>query len=68
MSTTTVRTPQEYEARLRDVLRRGAEEVRAVRVGEKELSEQAAIVARYADLFTRPQLEALREAEAGGRG
>ena len=36
--------------------------------GEKETSEQAAIVARYADLFTRPQLDALREAEeeAGG--
>ena len=35
-----------------------------MRVGEKETSEQAAIVARYADLFTREQLEALREAEA----
>lgn len=35
-----------------------------MRVGEKEVSEQAAIVARYADLFTRQQLEALREAEA----
>jgi hypothetical protein len=37
-------------------------------VGEKEVSEQAAIVARYDDLFSRPQLEALREAEdaAGG--
>ena len=33
-------------------------------MGEKETSEQAAIVARYADLFTRAQLEALREAEA----
>jgi hypothetical protein len=32
-------------------------------VGEKDVSEQAAIVARYADLFTREQLEALREAE-----
>jgi hypothetical protein len=41
-----------------------SEEARAVRVGEKETSEQAAIVARYADLFTREQLEALREAEA----
>ena len=27
------------------------------------MSEQAAIVARYADLFSRPQLDALREAE-----
>ena len=35
-----------------------------MRVGEKEISEQAAIVARHADLFTRPQLEAL----ARGRG
>ena len=33
-----------------------SEEARAVRVGEKETSEQAAIVARYADLFTREQL------------
>jgi hypothetical protein len=41
-----------------------SEEARAVRVGEKETSEQAAIVARYADLFTREQLEALHEAEA----
>ena len=34
-----------------------------MRVGEKEVSEQAAIVARFADLFSRPQLEALRESE-----
>ena len=34
-----------------------------MRVGEKEDSEQAEIVARYADLFTREQLEAL----LGGR-
>src|SRR5204863_117865 len=33
------------------------------RVGEKEVSEQAAIVARYADLFSREQLEAMREEE-----
>ena len=32
-------------------------------MGEKETSEQAQIVARYADLFSRGQLEALREAE-----
>ncbi len=40
-------------------------------MGEKETSEQAAIVERYRDLFTAVQLEALREAEAaedaGGR-
>jgi len=39
-----------------------------VRVGEKEVSEQAAIVARYADLFTRDQLEALRDAEQAAAG
>ena len=39
-----------------------------MRVGEKETSEQAAIVARYEDLFSRGQLEALREAEAGAAG
>ena len=34
-----------------------------MRVGEKETSEQAAIVARFADLFTREQLAVLRAAE-----
>jgi len=52
MSTTAVRTPEEYEARLRDYYRDRSEEGRAVRVGEKEVSEQAAIVARYSDLFS----------------
>jgi len=37
-------------------------------VGEKETSEQAVIVERFADLFTRPQLEALREAEVSASG
>jgi hypothetical protein len=68
MSTTAVRTPQEYESRLRDYYRDEGEEVRAVRVGEKERSELAAIVARYADLFTRPQLELLHEAEESAEG
>jgi len=45
-----------------------SEEGRAVRVGEKEISEQAAIVARYADLFTRPQLESLAAAEGEAEG
>jgi hypothetical protein len=45
-----------------------SEEARAVRVGEKETSEQAAIVARYADLFTRAQLDALRAAEEPASG
>ena len=39
-----------------------------MRVGEKETSEQAAIVARYADLFTRDQHAALRAAEDAATG
>ena len=65
MSTSVVRTPAEYEVRLRHYLYERSEEARAVRVGEKETSEQAAIVARYADLFSREQVAALREAEEG---
>ncbi len=64
MSTTVVRNAAEYESRLQQYYFERAEEARAVRVGEKEVSEQAAIVARYRDLFTRLQIEALREAEA----
>ena len=45
-----------------------SEEGRAVRVGEKETSEQAEIVRRYADLFSRGQLDALREAEEAASG
>ena len=63
MATVVVRTPNEFEARLQAYLFERSEEARAVRVGEKEASEQAAIVARYADLFSRDQLGALREAE-----
>jgi hypothetical protein len=63
MSTTTVRTPQEYEDAYGGYYAEAAEEVRAVRVGEKETSEQAAIVARHGDLFTEEQLDALRAAE-----
>ncbi len=51
-----------FEERLARFLFERSEEARAVRVGEKETSEQAAIVARYADLFTREQLEALSDA------
>jgi hypothetical protein len=40
-----------------------SEESRAVRVGEKEVSEQAAVVERHAGLFTRDQLASLRDAE-----
>ena len=60
------RTPQEFEERLARYLFERSEEARAVRVGEKETSEQAAIVARYEDLFTREQYAALRAAEAEG--
>jgi hypothetical protein len=67
MSTTAVRTPAEFEAELRRYIFERAEEGRAVRVGEKETSEQAAIVARYRDLFTEEQLRALRaEEDAAG--
>jgi hypothetical protein len=68
MSATAVRDAAEYESRLQQYSFERAEEARAVRVGEKEVSEQAAIVARYRDLFTRPQIEALREAEAAANG
>lgn len=63
MSVTTVRTPAEYEDRLSRYLFERSEEGRAVRVGEKEVSEQAAIVERYRDLFSVSQLDVLREAE-----
>jgi hypothetical protein len=68
MSTTAVRSPAEFEEQLQRYLYERAEEGRAVRVGEKEVSEQAAIVARYADLFSRDQLEALREEEGRAEG
>jgi hypothetical protein len=63
VSVASVLKPADYESRLRRYLFERSEEGRAVRVGEKEVSERAAIVARYADLFTREQLEALRQAE-----
>src|ERR671936_291365 len=68
MSTTAVRSPTEYESQLQRYLFERSEEGRAVRVGEKETSEQAAIVARYADLFSREQLSALREEEERADG
>ncbi len=46
-----------FELRLSDYVYERSEEARAVRVGEKETSDQAAIVARYRDLFTRTVLE-----------
>jgi hypothetical protein len=68
MSTTAVRSPAEFEQQLQRYLYERSEEGRAVRVGEKEVSEQAAIVARYADLFSRDQLETLRHEEREAEG
>ena len=68
MSVAAVRTPADYEQTLERYGYERAEEARAVRVGLKEVSEQAAIVERYRDLFTREQLEALQEAEASAEG
>src|SRR5919204_449731 len=68
MRATAVRSAAEFESRLQRYLFERSEEGRAVRVGEKEVSEQAAIVARYADLFSREQLEALRSAEDDAEG
>ncbi len=61
---TVPRSVDGFEERLSAYLLERSEEARAVRVGEKEVSEQAAIVVRYADLFTREQLAALAEATA----
>jgi hypothetical protein len=68
MSTASVLTPTEFEGRLEQYLYERSEEWRAVRVGEKETSEQAEIVRRYADLFSREQLDSLREAEDASAG
>ncbi len=68
MSATEVYTPLDFESRLKQFLFESSEEGRAVRVGEKETSEQAEIVARYADLFTRAQLDALHAAEESASG
>jgi hypothetical protein len=63
VSVAAVLRPADYESRLQRYLFERSEEGRAVRVGEKDVSERAAIVVRYADLFTREQLKALRAAE-----
>jgi hypothetical protein len=63
VSVAAVLRPADYESRLQRYLFERSEEGRAVRAGEKEVSERATIIARYADLFTREQLEALRAAE-----
>ena len=68
MSSAQALSPTEFGSELEKYLFERSEEWRAVRVGEKETSEQAEIVRRYADLFTRAQLEALREAESAASG
>jgi hypothetical protein len=68
MSTASVLSPTEFQSRLERYLFERSEEWRAVRVGEKEISEQAEIVRRYADLFSREQLDALREVEEAESG
>ncbi len=67
-SATTVRSPAEFEQVLSRYLFERAEEGRAVRVGEKETSDQAEIVRRYSDLFTPAQLEVLADAESAATG
>ena len=68
MSSTSVLSATDFEARLQQYLYERSEEWRAVRVGEKEVSEQAEIVRRYADLFSREQLDALRAEEERAEG
>ncbi len=68
MSTQSILSATEFESRLQKYLFERSEEGRAVRVGEKETSEQAEIVRRFADLFSREQLDALRAAEEGETG
>ena len=68
MSATSVLSATEFQSRLERYLYERSEEWRAVRVGEKEVSEQAEIVRRYADLFSRDQLDALEEVEASAEG
>ncbi len=63
-----MRTPADYEERLARYLFERSEEGRAVRVGEKEVSEQAAIVERFRDLFSPAQVDVLREAEEAASG
>src|ERR1700750_586665 len=68
MSAISVLSPAEFHSRLEKYLFERSEEWRAVRVGEKETSEQAEIVRRYSDLFTREQMDALQQAEGETSG
>ena len=67
MAVTAVRTPAEFESRLASYMYERAEEARAVRVGEKETSEQAEIVRRYADLFSRGAARGAARGRGGRR-
>jgi hypothetical protein len=68
VSTASILSPSEFQERLQRYLFERSEEGRAVTVGEKETSEQAEIVRRYADLFSRDQLDALWRAEESASG
>jgi hypothetical protein len=68
LSSTSVLSATDFSARLERYMFERSEEWRAVRVGEKEVSEQAEIVRRYSDLFSREQLDSLWEAEAAASG
>jgi hypothetical protein len=68
VSATSVLDATEFQSKLERYLYERSEEWRAVRVGEKEVSEQAEIVRRYADLFSREQMDALQEAEQSAVG
>src|ERR1700712_3002294 len=68
MSATSVLSPTEFQSRLERYLFERSEEWRAVRVGEKEVSEQAEIVRRFSDLFSREQMDALQQAEGSASG
>jgi hypothetical protein len=59
----TVRDTASFEERLREFEYVSTEEGRALWVGDKEFSEFGAIAERYADLFSREQLQALRAEE-----
>jgi hypothetical protein len=56
--------PNDFEQQLRRYRYERMEEARAVRVGEKQTSESAEVVARYTGLFTPEQLDSLRDAES----
>jgi hypothetical protein len=68
VTATSALSAADFQDRLQRYLYERSEEGRQVRVGEKETSEQAEIVRRYADLFTRDQLEVLWEAEREASG